>query len=67
MAAMQQSRIHKPVFGNLVATDLVDIAQDYRNRPGLVKITDDNMATEFRRSRPAAGVSWAAFLAKILP
>ncbi|RLA05210.1 MAG: hypothetical protein DRQ59_16315, partial [Gammaproteobacteria bacterium] len=67
MAAMQQSKIHKPVFGNLVATDLVDIAKDYRNRAGLTKITDDNMATEFRRASPVAGVSWAAFLAKIWP
>jgi len=44
---MHLSKIHKPVFGNLVATDLVDISKDYRNRSGLIKITDDNMATEF--------------------
>ncbi len=67
MAAMQKSKIHKPVFGNLVATDLVDISKDYRSRPGLIKITDDNMATEFRRTSLAVGVSWAAFLAKIWP
>ncbi|MFA9420098.1 MAG: hypothetical protein ACERLB_08100 [Gammaproteobacteria bacterium] len=65
MAAMHQSKIHKPVFGNLVATDLVDISKAYRNRYGLVKITDDNMATEFPRQSPAAGVPWAAFLVKI--
>jgi len=65
MAAMQLSKIHKPVVGNLVATDLVDISKDYRNRSGLIKITDDNMATEFPRVSQAAGVSWAAFLAKI--
>jgi hypothetical protein len=63
--AMYQSRIHLPVFRSLAATQLIDIADNYRSRSDLVSISDDNMATEFRRVSPGGGVSWADFLTKL--
>ena len=63
--AMYQTRIHPPLFRKLSKTQLVDIGDRYRNRTDLVKITDDNMATEFRRVSPMGGVSWISFLGKL--
>jgi spermidine synthase len=65
MKSMYQTRIHPPLFQRLAATPLDDIADDYRNKSDLVVITDDNMATEFRRTSPKTGVPWASFLKKV--
>lgn len=63
--AMYQTRIYPPFFRKLSFTQLVDIGDSYRNRTDLVKITDNNMATEFRRVNPLGGVSWRDFLSRI--
>ncbi len=65
IAAMYQSRSHLTVFRRLAAKKLIDIADDYRSRTDLVSISDDNMATEFRRVSPRGGVSWADFLKSV--
>lgn len=39
----------KKILHDLASSDLSDIAEEIRNKKGLLKITDDNMATEFKR------------------
>ena len=63
--AMFKSRFHLYEFEELAAKQLVDIGADYRNRSDLELITDDNMATEFRRKSPKTGVTWTSFLKKV--
>jgi len=49
----------------IASAPLVDIGEAYRARAGLTMITDDNMATEYRRPDVAGGVRWSDFLDKV--
>jgi predicted membrane-bound spermidine synthase len=63
--AMYDSWIYQRAFRDLANQPLIDIAVKYRGRSGLVKITDDNMATEYRRTRLTGGTTWFSFLEKV--
>jgi spermidine synthase len=65
VAARYKMRIPQPALARLANEPLVDIADGYRRRSDLVVITDDNMATEFRRPDLTAGVPWVTFLEKL--
>ncbi len=65
IGAMNDSWIYQRAIWRLANQPLIDIGEDYRGRSGLVKITDDNMATEYRRARLTGGVTWFSFLEKV--
>jgi hypothetical protein len=63
--AMHDSWIYQRAIRGLANQPLIDIAVKYRGRSGLVKITDDNMATEYRRTPLTGGTTWFSFLEKV--
>lgn len=65
VAAMYRPGIHMRVLRHLASEPLFDLGDSYRCRSDLVMITDDNMATEFRRAKLSGGVTWSEFLARV--
>lgn len=63
--AMFKNHIKRQVLKGLAYAPLVDIGETYRARSDLTVITDNNMATEYRRADFTGGVTWLEFFDKI--